>query len=288
MASPMEQGCHRQFPLRPTTVPMGAGRTRANADSECGGGEHDRSDDRPCWADRWHRPVSDDVDSGGVYGTIPSSIANSSTLAQGDTVTLYDCSKELYSHVVGTDSDGTDEAPTAISGTGSSNIDSGYLPFHEEPIYLDYVTPTVTGAVDAQPWWCPSDCAFQMRFTMGGLRYRRYESRAQRLSLSPALHLEFSASKYAIMNNRRYAWEVSRRSACTDKGPFVGCSSAAWLASISADRDRMNRSHQYRDPRRLHRRCCCRRAASLRSNAIWPTWRVCFRFGQPHVGAWPC
>ena len=77
MASPMGQGCHRQFPLRPTTVPMGAGRTKANADSECGG-EHDRSDDRPCWADRWHRPVSDDVDSCGVYGTIPSSIANSS------------------------------------------------------------------------------------------------------------------------------------------------------------------------------------------------------------------
>jgi hypothetical protein len=78
--------------------------------------------------------VSDDVDSGGVYGTIPSSI-DSSTLAQGDKVTVYDGSTPLYSYIVGTDSDGTNEAPGVTSGT---SIDSGVEPFLQEPIYIDY------------------------------------------------------------------------------------------------------------------------------------------------------
>jgi hypothetical protein len=83
--------------------------------------------------------VSDDIDSGGVYGTIPSSIA-SSTLAQGDKVSVYDGSTLLYQYTVGTDSLGTNEAPTVISGSG---IDSGVEPFLTHPVYIDYANNTI-------------------------------------------------------------------------------------------------------------------------------------------------
>ena len=77
--------------------------------------------------------VSDDVDSGGVYGTVPSSLG----AAQGSTITVYSSNggTELYSYTVGNDSDGASELPTSTSGT---SIDSGEIPFREEPIYIDY------------------------------------------------------------------------------------------------------------------------------------------------------
>jgi hypothetical protein len=78
--------------------------------------------------------VSDDLDSGGVYGTIPSSIAGSNDL-DGDTITVSDNGTTLYSYVVGTDTDGTDEAPEVTSGT---SIDSGVIPFEQYPISIDY------------------------------------------------------------------------------------------------------------------------------------------------------
>jgi hypothetical protein len=77
--------------------------------------------------------VTDDVDSGGVYGTVPSSLG----AAQGSTITVYSSNggTELYSYTVGTDSDHISELPTSTSGT---SIDSGEIPFREEPIYIDY------------------------------------------------------------------------------------------------------------------------------------------------------
>ncbi|MGB6512489.1 MAG: hypothetical protein WBF57_05805, partial [Mycobacterium sp.] len=84
--------------------------------------------------------VSDDIDSGGVYGTIPSSI-DSSTLAQGDVVTVKDGDTVLYQYTVGTDSDGTDEAPTVVSG---SDIDSGVEPYLLGPIFIDYSNDTLS------------------------------------------------------------------------------------------------------------------------------------------------
>lgn len=84
--------------------------------------------------------VSDDIDSGGVYGTIPSSI-DSSTLAQGDVVTVKDGDTVLYQYTVGTDSDGTDEAPTVVSGT---DIDSGVEPYLLGPIFIDYTNDTLS------------------------------------------------------------------------------------------------------------------------------------------------
>jgi hypothetical protein len=81
--------------------------------------------------------LSDDVDSGGVYGTIPASLG----AVQGSTITVYSAAPaqggtELYSYTVG-----PGELPTAISGT---SIDSGVLPFFQEPIFLDYVHDTMS------------------------------------------------------------------------------------------------------------------------------------------------
>ncbi len=81
--------------------------------------------------------VSDDVDSGGVYGTIPSSLA--SDVAPGSTITVYTSQNgtELYSYTVGSAA----EEPTSVSGT---SIDSGVEPYLEEPIYIDYSNDTMT------------------------------------------------------------------------------------------------------------------------------------------------
>jgi hypothetical protein len=79
--------------------------------------------------------VSDDIDSGGVYGTIPST-PYPSDLALGDKVSVYDNGTLLYSYTIQTvDSEGDTNAPTAVSGT---SIDSGAYPFIEEPIYISY------------------------------------------------------------------------------------------------------------------------------------------------------
>lgn len=80
--------------------------------------------------------VTNDLDSGGVYGTIPSSIAHSG-VAPGDTISVYDGSTLLYSYQVGTDSIDQSTAPTVIS---SSAIDSGVVPFFTHEAYFDYAT----------------------------------------------------------------------------------------------------------------------------------------------------
>jgi hypothetical protein len=80
--------------------------------------------------------VSDDLDSGGVYGTIPTSIS-SADVPQGDWITVSDGGTTLYTYQVETDSLGTNESPTAVSGT---SIDSGVIPFEQYPISIDYNT----------------------------------------------------------------------------------------------------------------------------------------------------
>jgi len=85
-------------------------------------------------------PVSDDVDSGGVYGTIPSSL--DSSVPDGTVISVYDNSlgtgMPLYSYTVGNDTpDGTSEAPGVTSGT---SIDSGIEAFFGVPVYIDYST----------------------------------------------------------------------------------------------------------------------------------------------------
>lgn len=81
--------------------------------------------------------VSDDVDSGGVFGTIPSAIGSA---ADGDTISVYDGSTLLYSYVVG-DSAATG-APTVVSGT---DIDSGAGAFlDDDAVYINYSADTLT------------------------------------------------------------------------------------------------------------------------------------------------
>jgi hypothetical protein len=84
--------------------------------------------------------VENDLDSGGVYGTIPSTIS-SSPLAQGDIVTVSDGAKVLYSYTVGTDGIGQSESPSVITGT---SIDSGVMPFFTHALYIDYAGDTTT------------------------------------------------------------------------------------------------------------------------------------------------
>ena len=80
--------------------------------------------------------VTNDLDSGGVYGTIPSSIAGSGSL-QGDTISVYDGNTLLYSYSVGHGQPRPEQAPTVISG---SAIDSGVVPFIHHEAYFDYAT----------------------------------------------------------------------------------------------------------------------------------------------------
>jgi hypothetical protein len=78
-------------------------------------------------------PVTDDLDSGGVYGTIPSSLLGSSgTVPDNSTITVYDDGTQVYTYNTGVDDA---SAPTVTSGT---SIDSGVEPYLENPIYLNY------------------------------------------------------------------------------------------------------------------------------------------------------
>jgi hypothetical protein len=78
--------------------------------------------------------VSDDVDSGGVFGTIPASlVGNAGSVPNGDTISVYDGSTLLYSYQVA--DNGLDDSPTVVSG---DDVDTGFVPFSEEPIFIDY------------------------------------------------------------------------------------------------------------------------------------------------------
>jgi hypothetical protein len=95
--------------------------------------------------------VFDDVDSGGVYGTISSYLVNGGGLSvpvpSGTTISVYDGSTEVYSYTTGTDSLGDSTAPTVtvVGGpAGETPIDSGVEPYLEEPIYIDYSNDTLT------------------------------------------------------------------------------------------------------------------------------------------------
>lgn len=79
--------------------------------------------------------VSAIIDSGGVDGTLPSSLLGSA--GTGSTIAVYTTSgQELYSYAL----DST-YYPTVTSG-GSMN--TGYLPFSEYAVYIDYAADTMT------------------------------------------------------------------------------------------------------------------------------------------------
>jgi hypothetical protein len=76
------------------------------------------------------------IDSGGVYGTIPSSIVGGS-VAPGTEITVYNSTdQELYSYVTG-----GANSPTAVSG---SSMNTGFEPFTQFPVYISR-SPTGQG-----------------------------------------------------------------------------------------------------------------------------------------------
>jgi hypothetical protein len=89
--------------------------------------------------------VIDNIDSGGVFGTIPSSLETGSSVPSGTEITVFNnAGQELYSYTttgnfdVGTGT-GVSDAPTVTSGT---DIDSGVLPFLNHAVYIDYAADT--------------------------------------------------------------------------------------------------------------------------------------------------
>jgi hypothetical protein len=90
--------------------------------------------------------VSNDIDSGGVFGTIPSSLVSGSSVPSGTVITVDNAAgQQLYTYTttgnfdVGTGT-GVSDAPTVVSGT---SIDSGVVPFLTHPVYLDYANDTL-------------------------------------------------------------------------------------------------------------------------------------------------
>jgi hypothetical protein len=85
--------------------------------------------------------VTNIIDSGGVFGTISSTLESGSSVPSNTLITVYNTAgQELYSYTtipnfdVGTGT-GVSDSPTVVSGT---NIDSGVLPFLDRGVYLDY------------------------------------------------------------------------------------------------------------------------------------------------------
>lgn len=88
--------------------------------------------------------VSNNIDSGGVFGTIPSSLAPTGSVPDGTLISVYNAAHQLlYSYTTTGSFDISDtgtpqlvsDAPTVISGT---SIDSGVLPFLQHGVYIDY------------------------------------------------------------------------------------------------------------------------------------------------------
>lgn len=84
------------------------------------------------------------IDSGGVYGTMPSSVLGNVTptasgyLPDGTTVQVYsaDGSTLLYSYTVNSGTAGA-LSPIVVSGTGAT-MNTGNYPFAQQPIYISY------------------------------------------------------------------------------------------------------------------------------------------------------
>jgi hypothetical protein len=85
--------------------------------------------------------VTNIIDSGGVFGTISSSLESGSSVPAGTEITVYNTAgQELYSYSTTDqfDVDGpklVSDSPTVVSGT---SIDSGVLPFLDRGVYIDY------------------------------------------------------------------------------------------------------------------------------------------------------
>jgi hypothetical protein len=87
--------------------------------------------------------VIDNLDSGGGFGTIPSSLVGGATIVPAGTeITVTNTAgQELYAYTT-TDDYGFNEvsdSPTVVTGT---SIDSGLIPFLNHSVYIDYGSDT--------------------------------------------------------------------------------------------------------------------------------------------------
>lgn len=86
------------------------------------------------------------VDSGGVYGTMPSSVVEEAgvmptqleALPNGTTVQVYtdDGQTSLYSYTVNS-SDPLAQSPSVVDGAGAF-MNTGNFPFAQQPVYISY------------------------------------------------------------------------------------------------------------------------------------------------------
>jgi hypothetical protein len=77
------------------------------------------------------QPVTGDIDSGGVYGTIPSSVIGSGTVPPGTVISVYTSDGQLlYSY--------TTNATDGPTVTSANVMDTGYIPFAQQPVYIGY------------------------------------------------------------------------------------------------------------------------------------------------------
>ena len=87
--------------------------------------------------------VTDNLDSGGGFGTIPSSLVGGDTIVPAGTeITVTNTAgQELYSYYTTGDYgfDEVSDSPTIVSGT---SIDSGLIPFLNHSVYIDYGSDT--------------------------------------------------------------------------------------------------------------------------------------------------
>lgn len=103
-------------------------------------------------------PVKAVIDSGGVYGTMPTSVlgnvtpTTSGTLPEGTEISVYakDGTTLLYSYTVGSQA-GEVRSPTVTSG---ESMNTGNWLFGQEPVYINYGVPggqTIVGGTLIQP-----------------------------------------------------------------------------------------------------------------------------------------
>jgi hypothetical protein len=87
--------------------------------------------------------VTDNLDSGGGFGTIPSSLVGGDTIVPAGTeITVTNTAgQELYSYYTTGDYgfDEVSDSPTIVTGT---SIDSGLIPFLNHSVYIDYGNDT--------------------------------------------------------------------------------------------------------------------------------------------------
>lgn len=88
------------------------------------------------------------IDSGGVYGTLPAYlIGGASEVPAGTKISVYSADGQtlLYSYTTF-----TTDGPTVVGDSALMN--TGYIPFQQGPVYINYAAPDRIGSTDFAIW----------------------------------------------------------------------------------------------------------------------------------------